>query len=87
MTLIAGIKCSDGIVLGADGAATYGVRGQSTIRQPVKNKLKIIADSIVIGTAGPVGLGQRLAGSLETAYQNNQLFKDPKANRMYGPRN
>ena len=24
MTLIVGVKCKDGIVIGADGAATYG---------------------------------------------------------------
>ncbi len=36
MTLIIGIKCSDGIVMGADGAATFATLGQPTIRQETK---------------------------------------------------
>jgi 20S proteasome alpha/beta subunit len=42
MTLIIGIKCSDGIVMGADGAATFGSLGQQTIRQGTK-KLEVNA--------------------------------------------
>lgn len=63
MTLIIGIKCQDGVVLGADGAATFGAFGQMTIRQPVKNKLKIDGQ-LVVGVSGPVGLGQRIAGEI-----------------------
>jgi 20S proteasome alpha/beta subunit len=65
MTLIVGIKCKDGIVLGADGAATYGTLGQSTIRQPHKKKLKILGNHGIVGVSGPVGIGQRFAGELE----------------------
>lgn len=72
MTLIVGIKCSDGIVLGADGAATYGVLGQQTIRQPVK-KLKILESCIVVGVSGPIGLGQRLTATVEELWQNKKL--------------
>jgi 20S proteasome alpha/beta subunit len=66
MTLIIGIKCKDGIVLGADGAATYGVMGQSTIRQMVKKKLRLLGSQGVVGVSGPVGIGQRIAGELDT---------------------
>jgi 20S proteasome alpha/beta subunit len=66
MTLIVGIKCKDGIVLGADGAATYAVMGQSTIRQVIKKKLRLLGTQGIVGVSGPVGIGQRFAGELET---------------------
>lgn len=67
MTLIVGIKCEDGIVMGADAAATMGSLGQRTIMQPV-NKLQIIEKNgrkAVLGVSGPVGLGQKFKSVLE----------------------
>jgi ATP-dependent protease HslVU (ClpYQ) peptidase subunit len=58
MTLIIGLKCSDGIVVGSDGAATLGnIAGLRTVIQPVP-KLAIIRDKMIVGVSGPVGLGQ-----------------------------
>jgi 20S proteasome alpha/beta subunit len=87
MTLIVGIKCKDAVVLGADGAATFGAMGQMTIRLPVRKKLKTIASSIVIGTCGQVGLGQRLAGSIERLREQGALYKNPQLAQgaMYRP--
>ena len=67
MTLIIGIQCEDGIVLGADGAATLATSlGAGTVRQSVK-KLTKIGQCIAIGTSGPVWSGsafQRLTGKI-----------------------
>lgn len=58
MTLLIGIKCEAGIVVGADGAATFGnALGLETIVQATP-KLEIIGERVVLGVAGPVGLGQ-----------------------------
>lgn len=65
MTLIIGIKCQGGFVLGSDGAATYGSRGNHTIRQSVKKKLQLVSSQAVVGVAGAVGVGQRLAGLVD----------------------
>lgn len=79
MTLIVAVLCEDGIVVGADGAATLGVPGQMTVRQPVR-KLSIIEDRIIIGTSGPVGLGQRLADELASIWKSRELLsKSPEA--------
>jgi hypothetical protein len=72
MTLIVGIKCEEGIVLGADGAATFGVMGQTTIRQATK-KLDIMEGCVVIGVSGPIGLGQRIRGDVQTLWQEKKL--------------
>lgn len=65
MTLIIGIKCSDGLVLGADGAATLGdVTGLITVLQPVA-KLKIVKEKAIVAVSGPVGLSQLYVDSID----------------------
>ena len=77
MTLIVGIKCEAGVVLAADGAATLGALGHTTVRQETK-KLEIIEDCIVVGTSGPVGLGQRIRGEIRSLWNNKALLgKEP----------
>ena len=58
MTLIIGIKCEGGIVMGADGAATLGCMGTHTVVQECK-KLQLLCNSIILGVSGSVGLAQR----------------------------
>lgn len=73
MTLVIGLKCSNGIVMGADSAATMddGL-GQPTIRQPYK-KLEIIANRIIIGNSGPVGLAQQIRPQINDLWSANKL--------------
>ena len=77
MTLIVGIKCTDGIVVGADGAATISSMGQETIRQPTK-KLEVRSGKVIIGVSGPVGLGQRIMAEVEDLWDKN-AFKDMRS--------
>lgn len=74
MTLIVGAKCSDGVVLGADGAATLGdpALSQSTVIQPV-SKLKTLQSRMVMGVAGPIGLGQLYVDQVESLWRDNKL--------------
>jgi 20S proteasome alpha/beta subunit len=76
MTLIVGILCEDGVVLGADGAATMGSADASTARQPV-HKLRCW-DNAIAGFSGAVGMAQRLGsqyGDLRTS--NAMASKHP----------
>lgn len=58
MTLIVGIKCEGGVVMGADSAATsVTTTGQQTSMQPTE-KLCIIEEKIIVGTSAYVGLAQ-----------------------------
>ena len=73
MTLIIGIRCTDGIVMGADGAATLGtILGQGTVMQPVK-KIQTMAGKFMIGVSGSVGVGQRIAGQIGQLFNSNKL--------------
>src|SRR3989442_124393 len=74
MTLIVGILCQDGIVVGADGAASLGVLGQMTARQPVK-KLSLMASPLpmIVGVSGSVGMAQRITCIFSELYNENKL--------------
>ena len=80
MTLIVGIRCSDGIVVGADGAATLGnTVGLRTVIQPVA-KLAIVRDA-VIAVSGPVGIGQLFADRLDGSYNSLRSLSGEEAAR------
>lgn len=74
MTLIVGIKCSNGVVLGAEGHATMGALGRDTIRQSAK-KLTILADELVVGVSGPAGTSQLYAGAIADLWSNGVVRK------------
>ncbi len=87
MTLIIGIRCRDGIVLGADSLATYATPyGQQTIKQQTSKKLHIIGENVVLGVAGPVGLGQSYKAEIESVIaskQNRAWWKSSLEARTY----
>ncbi len=74
MTLIIGILCSDGVVIGSDGAATYGNLGTKTIVQPT-GKISIKNGLMIMGVSGPVGLGQCIVAEISNLW-TGQKFKD-----------
>jgi len=74
MTLIIGIKCKNGIVLGADGGATLGTARIKTVMQPAK-KLAIVSESMVIGVSGHVGLGQQFEFAVRRTLQKPEFFQ------------
>lgn len=81
MTLIVGIKCSDGIVLGADSAATLGnTLGVRTVIQPVA-KLTIVRGQAIIGVSGPVSTAQLFADRLDAAYNGLRNVGVPEIGR------
>jgi 20S proteasome alpha/beta subunit len=81
MTIAIGLKCSDGVVMEADGAATLGDVGLRTIVQPT-TKLSIIDDRIIFGFSGPVGLSQLLYDRACTACRGIQNRGLPAACRL-----
>ena len=73
MTLIVGIKCLDGIVMGADGAATFAtVTGSHTVLQPV-TKLRILQSKVLMGVSGQVGLSQLFCDGVKGAWDNKEF--------------
>lgn len=60
MTVLVGVLCQDGVVVGSDGSATFAAAPQlSTIEQPVR-KTFLVGNDVIFATTGAGGLGQRL---------------------------
>ncbi|MBH1430371.1 hypothetical protein I5U42_03525 [Stenotrophomonas maltophilia] len=73
MTALVGIYCKDGIVIGADSAATSATAGgQRTIEQPVM-KIDIVDDRIIIAGTGQIGMGQRFCNQVRALWANKKI--------------
>ena len=60
MTLIVGIRCSGGVVIGSDSAITFAAGPQTlTIQQRSSAKIEVIDDSLIVAGTGALGMGQR----------------------------
>jgi len=77
MTAIVGIRCRDGIVLGADGSATFGGGRLRTIEQPTDYKIQIVEGRILVAGTGEVGLGQRFVRVVERMHADKGFKGNP----------
>jgi 20S proteasome alpha/beta subunit len=69
MTVLVGVLCRDGVVVGSDSSATFGSGpGQSTIEQPAR-KTFLVGTDLIFETTGAGGLGQRLEHILQRLRQ------------------
>lgn len=69
MTVLVGILCKDGVVLGSDSAATFGSNGQPTIGQQSVQKVAVIEEKIVYASTGAVGIAQLIIDSIKTGWK------------------
>ncbi|MBI5826720.1 MAG: hypothetical protein HZB22_03195 [Deltaproteobacteria bacterium] len=72
MTILIGVLCKDGVVVGADSSATFDAGGLRTIEQPTR-KIDIINGKIIVAGTGQVGLGQRFSYQIKKAWSENKL--------------
>ena len=76
MTILIGVLCKDGVVIGADSSATFDAGGIRTIEQPTK-KIDIIDGKIIVAGTGQIGLGQRFSYQIKKAWDTNKLKGPP----------
>jgi hypothetical protein len=73
MTVVIGLRCSDGVVLGADSSATFGPNlMMKTIEQAVQ-KVFVIEDRYIFAGTGQIGLAQRFEDVIKKAHFANRL--------------
>jgi len=71
MTLVLGVMCQDGVVIGADSAVTYTTSGGFQTVQLSTKKIWPIADNkMLFAASGDVGLAQRIQGEIEEFWKN-----------------
>lgn len=80
MTVLVGIKCKDGIVIGSDSSATFGDAQTRTIEQSTK-KIEILHEKIIVAGTGQIGLGQRFCDQTDKGFANGH-FKNLNAIAM-----
>lgn len=79
MTVIVGIRCSDGVVIGTDSAMTFGPSPQyPTIEQRNREKIHIVDNKIIVAGTGHIGLGQRFIENIEGLWEA-KAFKEETA--------
>jgi len=67
MTILVGMMCTDGIVLGADSSSTFSAGNTPTIEQPTR-KLHVVGNSVLLAGTGSVGLNQRFHAIVQDHY-------------------
>ena len=72
MTVIMGLLCNDGIVIGSDSAVTFSNSNLSTIEQECK-KIDVIHKKVILAGTGQVGLCQRFALIIERYWLREDL--------------
>lgn len=73
MTVLIGVRCSDGVVIGADSAATSAV-GNIHLLKLASDKIVIVGNRVIVAGTGQIGLGQRFAEQVKLAH-DNRLFQ------------
>ena len=70
MTLIIGVRCDDGVVIGSDSVTTYSsYDGTRTIEQEIDTKVRIIENCALYASAGAVGPSQDILSALNSNWQ------------------
>ena len=73
MTLVIGVLCGDGIVIGADSIATYATpTGEYTVEQKMDSKVHKVDDRVLYAFSGDIGLGQDVMHSLSKSWERNK---------------
>jgi hypothetical protein len=75
VTIIVGVRCTDGAVIGADSMATSSAGPQRLIQILSDDKINIVGGRVIIACTGAVGLGQRFHGVVRTAWDKKTFQK------------
>jgi 20S proteasome alpha/beta subunit len=68
MTVLVGVKCTDGVVIGADSAATSAA-GPVHLLKMASDKIEIVGGRVIVAGTGQIGLGQRFAKIVSDAHE------------------
>lgn len=78
MTILVGIACADGAVIGADSKVTFApVPGSSTISLNDQTKVEIVGDRVIIAHTGWVGLADRAVAEVKALWDRKAFTGDP----------
>lgn len=76
MTVIVGVKCTDGIVIGSDGVATSSYGPQPLIKLEYPHKISKISSDILVAASGSIGLSSRFSAHVTKAQETGSFRKN-----------
>lgn len=79
MTVIVGVRCTDGIVVGSDSIATSAMGANNLMQVPSNSKIQIFPENVIVAATGSVGFTQRLSVQIEKAIKG-AVFKNLPVN-------
>src|SRR5687767_3705534 len=79
MTILVGVLCQDGVVIGSDSSATFAAGTFKTVEQPAQ-KVEVVLPDVVIAGTGAVGLAQRFHELVQKIRKDH--WKQPGANEV-----
>jgi hypothetical protein len=71
LTILVGVRCLDGVVIGCDSIATSSMGQFPLIHLPYDGKIKIFSDKVIVACTGAIGFAQRLHEHIEAAIKGN----------------
>ena len=77
MTVLVGVHCTDGVVIGSDSIATSAMGQNPLVHLQSNSKIQIFSDQVIVAATGAVGLSQRLSTHVELAVKGG-VFKNLK---------
>ena len=73
MTIIVGIRCTDGVVIGADSSATSLILPNFPSTEDHTHKIDIVNNELIIASSGLLGIQQRLSFLCESILQDSDI--------------
>jgi hypothetical protein len=73
VTVLVGVRCTDGAVIGSDSIATSSVGQMPLIQVQFDGKIRIFSERVIVATTGAIGFSQRLHQHVEAAI-NGKVF-------------
>jgi Proteasome subunit len=78
VTVLVGVRCSDGVVIGADSIATSAMGQFPLIHLESNPKITIFGNAVIMATTGSVGYAQRLHNHIDLAVKGD-VFRNLSA--------
>lgn len=78
MTVLVGVACQDGVVIGTDSMVTFGpAPGDTTMTQTGQTKIEIIGGRVIVAHTGSIGFAQRATAQIRRMWEQNEFTGTP----------
>jgi 20S proteasome alpha/beta subunit len=73
LTILVGVRCTDGVVIGADSMVTSSAGASPLVQEPIAEKLQLVGSKAILACTGSVGLAQRVKIIADEMWKKKQF--------------